>query len=131
MIQKIIYILIVIAVAFGFYKLISQKPTSTNQNNSISQNSDFILYYGNTCPHCQKVEAWIKDNKADQKLKIIEKEVYTNTDNQKELATTVSQYCPDLGTQGGIGVPLGFDPINKKCIQGDQPIIDFLSGKIK
>lgn len=141
MIKKIIYILIIIAVAFGFYKLLSVPPASKNSSNPTPtgavtladqnyDNPDFILFYGSTCPHCQIVEAWIKDNKTDEKLKITKKEVYNNTDNQKEMTDLVNKYCPELN-KGGIGVPLGFDPVNKKCIQGDTPITDFLSQKVK
>jgi thiol-disulfide isomerase/thioredoxin len=143
MIKKIVYVLVIAVLAFGFYKLLSIPPKTNNSSNETPtststitstdknyDNPDFILFYGNTCPHCQKVEAWINDNKADEKLKINKKEVYQNTDNQKELATIVSQYCPDLNNNG-IGVPLGIDTANKKCIQGDAPIIDFLSQKVK
>jgi glutaredoxin len=132
--KKIIYIIIAAVVLFGIYKLLSippkSTPTSTPITETVQENPDLILYWGIGCPHCEKVKEWIIANNADQKLKINQKEVYQNTDNQKELADVVSQNCPELN-QGGVGVPLGFDPINKKCISGDQPIIDFLSQKVK
>ena len=51
--------------------------------------------------------------------------------NRTELINTAKQYCSGIVTNDGIGVPVGFDPVNKKCIQGDTPIIDFLKLKIK
>ena len=70
------------------------------------------------------------EKNADAKLKVNYKEVYYNQQNQTELTKTIQQYCPELMESGGIGVPTGFDPVNKKCIQGDTPIIDFLSSKL-
>ncbi|MFA5749878.1 MAG: hypothetical protein WC895_01500 [Candidatus Shapirobacteria bacterium] len=128
--KKIIFGLIIIVLAFGFYKLLSTPPGVTPTGDKNYDNPDFILFYGDTCPHCKNVEDWIQSNKAEEKLKINKKEVYKNTQNQEEMTKLVNQYCPELNTDG-IGVPLGFDPINKKCIQGDTPIIDFLSQKVK
>jgi glutaredoxin len=131
--KKILYVIIGIGILFGLYKLLSTPPknnTSEKKAEVVVDNPDLIFYWGDGCPHCEKVKEWMIANNIDQKLKVNQKEVYKNTDNQKELATTVSQYCPELN-QGGIGVPLGFDPVNKKCIQGDTPIIDFLSQKVK
>ena len=126
--KKIIYFLVIIAVVFGLYKLLSIPPKNNISN---YDNPDLIFYWGEGCPHCKNVEKWVKDNNANQKLKINQKEIYKNIQNQKEMTDLVKQYCSDLVGQNGIGIPLGFDPVNKKCISGDQPIIDFLSSKIK
>jgi len=131
MIQKIIYILIIIGVLFGVYKLLSNPPQSNNSDTIVSDNPDLIFYWGEGCPHCKNVEEFIAINSVDQKVKINKKEIYKNTDNQKELGNIVSQYCPENLNNGNIGVPLAFDTQNKKCLQGDTPIIDFLSQKIK
>lgn len=137
--KKIIYILIIIAILFGFYKLLSIPPKSINSDilNNTDQvefnfaDSDLIFYWGEGCPHCENVEEFISTNNVDQKVKINKKEVYKNTDNQKELGNIASQYCPEAITNGGIGVPLAFDVKNKTCLQGDTPIIDFLKQKIQ
>jgi len=124
MIKKIISALIIIAIIFGLYKLLSIPP----QNNNYYDNPDLTFYWGNGCPHCENVKSYIKNNNIDQKLKINQKEVYKDANNQKELLDIVSQFCPEID-KTKIGVPLGFDPVSKKCIQGDQSIIDFLSSK--
>ena len=130
--KKFLLLIIGAIVLFGLYQLLSTPPkNSPNQiSETVYENPDMVFYWGDGCPHCENVEKWMTSNNIDQKLKINKKEVYQNTDNQKELADIVNKNCPELN-KDGIGVPLGFDPVNKKCIQGDTPIIDFLSQKVK
>ena len=90
--------------------------------------ADLILYWGNGCPHCEAVKKYIRDNKLDAKVKISYREVYYDTANQAKLEATV-KLCPEVDTSQGIGVPLAFDPKNKKCILGDEPTIEWLKNK--
>jgi len=83
-----------------------------------------ILYFGDTCPHCENVEKYIKDNGIDGKIEILRKEVYRNQKNAREMAKKAEQ-C-GLPT-GEIGVPFLWD--NGQCVLGDQPIIDYLGKK--
>jgi glutaredoxin len=83
-----------------------------------------ILYFGDTCPHCENVEKYIKDNSIDNKIEIERKEVYRNQGNAREMAKKAEQ-C-GLPT-GQIGVPFLWD--NNQCILGDQPIIEYLGKK--
>ena len=87
--------------------------------------AEFILYYGEACPHCRAVEDYLSDNNITQKLRLISKEVYNDQANANEL-TAVAKSC-GLSTKD-IGVPLLWD--GHQCIIGDQPIIDFLNNKI-
>jgi len=93
-------------------------------------NTDLIFYWGEGCPHCENVENWLKENNKDQKIKISSKEVYKNKENQDQLFSIAQEYCPEIIENGNIGVPTGFDPKSNKCIQGDTPIIDFLTDKL-
>lgn len=133
MLKKIVGFIVIVLVLFGLYKLLSTPPkkqtNSTIDTNELS-GVDMIFYYGITCPHCKTVEEFIAQNKIDQKIKISSKEVYEDKDNANELTQIVDQFCPELN-QGGIGVPLAFDPKTQKCIQGDTPIIDFLKQNIQ
>jgi len=147
MLKKIISFIVVVLVLFSLYKILSIPPKTQNKTNSTSEsntvkvdtykdypiydNPDLVFYWGIGCPHCENVEKWITENNATQKLKINFKEVYYNKDNQTDLYNTAKEFCPEIIENGGIGVPTGFDPINKKCIQGDTPIIDFLKEIIK
>lgn len=125
--KKIITIVIIIAVIFGLYKLLSHNPSVAGVSDS---QADLIFYWGDGCPHCEKVKEYISQNKIDSKVKISYKEVYYNKDNQAALEATVKK-CPEIDTSKGIGVPLAFDTKGQKCISGDQPIIDWLTAKSK
>ena len=82
-----------------------------------------VLYYGNTCPHCRKVEDWLEKNPAiKERSGLVLKEVYGNRANSRELIQK-AQRC-NLDTTRGVGVPFLFD--NGRCIIGDQSIINYL-----
>lgn len=138
MIKKIITLIIVICVLGGVFWLLSQPPAGEINNPSdittVStesfSSSDLIFYWGDGCPHCENVEKWIEENNTDNKLKIVYKEVYDDINNQTELYNLAKQYCPQIINNGSIGVPTGFDPVSQECIQGDTPIIEFLSDKL-
>jgi glutaredoxin-related protein len=46
---------------------------------------DYILFYGNGCPHCAKVERFFEENKIPEKFDVVSKEIYFNKNNLKEL----------------------------------------------
>lgn len=117
-------ILIIIALLTYFFinsKKVSSPPISNSE-------ADLIVYWGEGCPHCENVKKFVKENNLDSKIKILYKEVYNNTGNQKELESTV-QKCPEIDSSRGIGVPLAFDTKNSKCLYGDTPIIEWLKTK--
>jgi len=129
MIKKIITFLIIISVLVGFYFLTSKKPDSIIS--SPAPTSDYILFYGSTCPHCKIVEEYITTNQIDQKLHIDQVEVYDNKSNASLFSTTVQKICPDQLTTEGLPVPFLVDQKNNKCVVGDTPITDYLSEKSK
>lgn len=116
--------IIIVALIFIFsliiYYIYSLKPPTIDKSQA-----DLILYWGNGCPHCEVVKDYISENNLDSKFKIIQKEVYYDKDNQKDLEITVA-LCPDIDKSKGIGVPLGFDVKNQTCLLGDTPIIEWL-----
>lgn len=120
----IIVILIVVGLAFAGKKLyqISLPDYPDDQ-------ADLILYWGKGCPHCENVKKYIRDNNLDSKVKIAYREVYYDNGNQTKLEATV-KLCPEVDVTQGIGVPLSFDPKEKKCILGDEPVINWLKNKI-
>lgn len=83
------------------------------------------FFYGNTCPHCADVEKWMKENKVEEKINIVKKEVYENKQNAKELesAATICKLPTD-----SIGVPFLF--AEGKCYIGSPDVISYLSEKI-
>jgi glutaredoxin len=97
----------------------TQIPTntvSTSSNNSLQ--NELTLFYGDGCPHCALVEAYLKENPPKFNLK--QKEVYYNEANQKELTLRAKTCGLPLNE---IGVPFLWTGSN--CIIGDQPIINY------
>jgi len=84
-----------------------------------------IFFYGNTCPHCKDVENWMKENKIEERIEIVKKEVYKNQENAQELSLA-AQSC-GLDTNN-IAVPFLY--VENKCFIGTPDIISYLSQKI-
>lgn len=80
-----------------------------------------ILFYGDGCPHCENVEAFVSENKIEDKISFIRLEVWKNKDNQSVLAQVLAK-CGITTNQ--ISVPLLFDGTDK-CYAGDVDVINF------
>jgi glutaredoxin len=93
-------------------------PVPTNQE------SGLVFFYGHTCPHCQEVEEWLKNNKIEDKVKIVKKEVYDNQQNAQELATAAKN-C-GLPTDR-IGVPFLY--AEGQCLIGTPEVENYLAKK--
>jgi len=81
-----------------------------------------ILYYGDTCPHCEVVEQHIKQDNLEKKVKIIQKEVFKNLENATEL-TLKAKEC-GLASES-LGVPFAY--YKSKCFSGDQEVLKLLN----
>ena len=95
--------------------------------NSSQDLKGIVLFYGIGCPHCAKVEAFIKENKIKEKIAFEEKEVYFNKENAKQLVE-VAKNCGF--NEKEIGVPFLWDGEGQRCIVGDEPIINFFKEKL-
>jgi glutaredoxin len=126
--KKIIVILIAIVLTAVIFKFVS-RSSPVNSGVNVSE-ADLILFWGQGCPHCEKVLQYITDNKLNGKVKIAYKEVYNDAGNQQLMADTVKK-CPEIDTSQGMGVPLAFDTKAQKCFYGDQPIIDWFAPMLK
>ena len=122
--KKIIILIVIVIISLGLYKIFTQKPQGVSD-----EQAELVMFWGDGCPHCEKVKDYISTNKLDNKIKISYKEVYYNKTNQNLLTDTVKK-CPEINTKDGIGVPLAFDKINSKCLYGDQPIIDWFNARV-
>jgi len=105
----------------------SQDTIETKTPDEAKNNGDPIFYYGNTCPHCADVEKWMKENKLEEKVRVVKKEVYDNKANALELSQ-VAQKCGI--SADSIGVPFLYTP-EGKCLIGTPDIIDYFSEKLK
>lgn len=90
---------------------------------------DYILFYGNWCTHCAKVEKFLKDNKVSDKFDLKSKEVYFNKTNLKEFQSYLKKLELD-STQ--IWIPFLVINNQDECnyINWDNKIIDFFQNKI-
>ncbi len=79
-----------------------------------------ILFYGSTCPHCEKVDEYLKANPS--KVKYRHLEVYENQQNAALMATKAKACGIDTES---IGVPFLYQKGN--CLIGDADIINWFS----
>jgi glutaredoxin len=84
-----------------------------------------IFFYGNTCPHCADVERWMEENKIEEKIEIVKKEVYDNKTNAEELVKSAKSCGLDTSA---IGVPFLYTP-EGKCLIGTPDIENYLKAK--
>ena len=83
--------------------------------------SGIVEFYGQGCPHCEDVDAFIKANNIDQKVKFTKLEVWYNKNNQALLAQ-IAQKCKI--TLNSVGVPFLYDG-NGNCLIGETDVINF------
>lgn len=114
-------ILLVLTIMIGFL-LLTGCANQNSQNPQVEGEKDeqIILYYGINCPYCDYVEKFIAQNKIDEKVNLIRKEVYHNQANALELSNH-ARICGLPSNQ--IGVPFLWD--GKNCLMGSQDIIEF------
>lgn len=108
--------IIVLFGAFFFYL--------KGQNNQTTENGGIIYFYGIGCPHCAKVEEYLKENNVESKIQFEKKEVYQNQENL-DLLIQKAKKCGIKENE--VGVPFLWDGL--KCIIGDVDIINFFRQK--
>jgi len=113
-----IYVVIVILLAIGLSIWVYK-----SDEGSVAIDENLILFYGDTCPHCLKVEEFLEtQNGLAERLGLVRKEVYNNLANQKLLGAK-AKIC-GLDTSS-IGVPFLWN--NGACLIGDVDIINFFN----
>ncbi len=90
---------------------------------------EYILFYGNGCPHCAKVEKYFKEHDITQKFDLVQKEVFFNKTNLIEMDGYLEKHHL---TYDKIGVPFLIINSGEECryINGDTNIIDYFSWKL-
>ena len=96
---------------------------------SVGFAQEYILFYGNGCPHCAKVQAFIKENNISKTFDLDQKEVFYNTTNRAEFNGYLAKHNLDYDK---IGVPFLIINSGSECnyVNGDTNIIDYFSGKL-
>ncbi len=96
--------------------------TSNNQTPKSSPlPSGYEYFWGDGCPHCANVDAFLKTWDKASKVTINKFEVWKNAANAQKMAQR-AETCNI--SQSDLGVPFLFTP-DGKCIIGDTPIIDY------
>jgi glutaredoxin len=114
--QNIFYIILAVVIIVGFSLIFVLKKSKTN--------GQIVLFYGDGCPHCENVDAFVAENGIETKVPFVKKEVFNNQTNAAEMADFAKQ-C-GLATDS-IGVPFLWD--GRNCFTGDIDIINFFKGK--
>ena len=86
--------------------------------------NSIILFYGDNCDHCTKVDNFIRDNAMENKVAFVRLNI---SDNENlNLLSDKAQTCGlDIKL---IGVPFLWD--GKTCILGDVAVINFFKVQI-
>lgn len=150
------FLLIAIFVALIFTALVFAKMNQNTQagkvtnldqlGNEVSPSADLsvsdeeaktYLFTSETCPHCQKVAAYLDDNpqvyqKAGLQRKKLD-DLLEKEKNTKEL-TTYASNCGIVADE--IGIPFLYINDEKiaaqnRCLSGDQAIIDYFQAQVE
>lgn len=105
---------------FAFLALI----LSACSKEPVQSNGGPIFFYGETCPHCQKVEEYMVENSIRDKYLFQEMEVSKNKANAAVFGQKAKECGLDLNK---LGVPMLYE--NGTCYMGDVDIIKFFDSK--
>lgn len=107
-----------------FLSSCSKQENNTIEKSNLNENA-MILYYGDSCPHCKIVEQYINENGIIKKYDIVQKEVFQDQNNAKDLG----EKALGCGIKTDIGVPFLY--YKSQCFMGDQDIINFFKKDVK
>lgn len=86
-----------------------------------------VLFVGDGCSQCDKVDEYIKVNSISTKVQFIELEVFHNSANKRALIDKATVCGLDADH---IGVPMLWDGPTSKCALGYLDVINFLKAKV-
>lgn len=93
----------------------------------INPNSDFLYFYGKTCPHCQELNAQLEELDMYSLVSIEKRETYYNNENRLMfLAATEALWLE----ASKVGVPFVLDRRTREYAIGVQPALALLATRI-
>ncbi|MDD4412569.1 MAG: hypothetical protein PHR00_02905 [Patescibacteria group bacterium] len=110
----------VIFLIISIFALVHEKKSVNSPVLAETNNDEIILFYGTTCPHCKNVEEYMAENKTEEFIKLVQKEVFDNKVNS-QLLINKARAC-GINTDS-IGVPLLW--VKGQCYSGDEQIINY------
>lgn len=125
----IVSVILIFGFLYGVYYFLSENDRKeANRKKALKKTNEVILYWGVTCSYCKKVEEYLKNTPdIEKKLKIVRKEVFNDKNNAADMEDKA--YLCKFDTSNGLGVPFLY--YQGECVNGDRPIIDFLTKKAK
>ncbi len=125
--KKRLIIGVIIAVVVVLLAVLVWRASYHQAANKLPAASQPILYWGNGCSHCAKVEEFIKDQQIENKVKFERKEVFNDQANAQELVKRATE-C-GLNTSS-IGVPFLYDVNNTPhCLVGEPEVTNYFKQK--
>jgi len=109
----------------NYFRLTEKNQVFQTKKDAKKEISIYVSIY---CPHCRRVEEFVKEENLEKRLNIHFKEVSQNKDYAKELIDRGLK-CSNIPRNFVGAVPLLVD--GKNCVLGDTPIIDYLKEKVK
>lgn len=104
-------------------EVIEEKKDEVTEPSPVKQ--QYVLFYGETCPHCHVVMDWMDEAGVDSRLDVARKEVYSNPQFSEQMNLAAQNCGIDR-----IGVPFLYDASQKECVVGSTPIIDHLTAEL-
>ncbi|MDD3102004.1 MAG: hypothetical protein PHE59_02565 [Patescibacteria group bacterium] len=125
--KKLLFAIIIVLVIIGIiFVIIGNRSGQKSKNNS--PEDGIVLFFSPTCPHCIKVEEFLAQNKAAEKIKFENRDtsIAVNLELLKEKAGECGL------NEGDLAIPFLFDGSNKNpvCLIGDVDIIKFFQSKL-
>jgi len=111
----------IIIIALVFFMLPLRVVLANNLSDSKSKP---ILFYGDGCPHCGKVDAYLQEHNLEDM--VVKKEIYHNAENAQEFNQICEQERIDLMKRG---VPFLYT--KDSCLIGDKQIISYFKNTLE
>ena len=130
--DKAIIIIILTVVILGFLFWGFQTGFFVKKEPASPLPEGILLFYGDGCPFCKKVEDFISENKIAEKVPFKNLEISFEGKTSKELQTNsgflvqAAQNCK-LDIKGGVNIPFLYDGQN--CLIGEPDIVNFFKLK--
>ncbi len=103
---------------------IQEEEKAPIDDNAVIAEGATIYFYGEECPHCKDVIAFLDKNDIYSKVDFVKKEVWHNKSNGEELRKAALKCGMN---PANIGVPFLFS--EEKCYMGGPDVIEFFSKK--
>lgn len=89
------------------------------------QDAAIVYYFGQECPHCQRVSQFLEDNKIAEKVDFVKKEVWHDAANNREMEQRAKSVCGI--DKNALGVPFLIG--DGKCYVGEDEVMNFFKEK--